>query len=61
MAEQPEAQQPAAHSASSIRLPPFWSNSPAACFRTAEAHFTLRGVTDPVEKFLVVLTARRSE
>jgi hypothetical protein len=55
--QQPPAQQQAAPSAASIRFPPFWSNSPAAWFRTAEAHFTLRGVTDPVEKFLVVLTA----
>jgi hypothetical protein len=61
MAEKPQAKQPAAHSASSIRLPPFWSNSPAAWFRTAEAHFTLRGVTDPVEKFLVVLTGLSEE
>jgi hypothetical protein len=43
--------------ASSIRLSPFWANSPAAWFNTAEAHFTLRGVTDPVEKYLIVLTA----
>jgi hypothetical protein len=49
---QPPAQQPTAMSASSIRLPPFWSNSPAAWFKTAEAHFMLRGITDPVEKFL---------
>jgi hypothetical protein len=61
MAEQPQVQQPAAHSASSIRLPPFWSISPAAWFRTAEAHFTLRIVTDPVEKFLVVLMALSEE
>jgi hypothetical protein len=60
-ADQPPAQQPAAQSASSIRLPPFWSNLPAAWFRTAEAHFTLRGVTDLVEKFLVVLTALTEE
>jgi hypothetical protein len=53
--------QAAAPSAASIRLPPFWSNSPAAWFSTAEAHFTLRGVTDPVEKFLVVLTALSEE
>jgi hypothetical protein len=42
--------------ASSIRSP-FWANWPAAWFNTAEAHFTLRGVTDPVEKYLIVLTA----
>jgi hypothetical protein len=35
-----------------IRLPSFWANSPAAWFQMAEAHFTLRNVTDPVEKFL---------
>jgi hypothetical protein len=58
---QPPVQQQAAPSAASIRLPLFWSNSPAAWFRTAKAHFTLRGVTDPVEKFLVVLTALSEE
>jgi hypothetical protein len=38
-------------------LSPFWANSPAAWFNTAEAHFTLRIVTDPEEKYLIVLTA----
>jgi hypothetical protein len=40
-----------------VRLMPFWSNSPAAWFRAAEAQFVIRGVTDPLEKFYVVLTA----
>jgi hypothetical protein len=35
-------------------LSPFWANLPAAWFNTAEAHFTLRGITDPVEKYLIV-------
>jgi hypothetical protein len=49
---------PAENSGSAnIRLSPFWANSPAAWFQTAEAHFTLRRVTDPIEKYLVVLTA----
>jgi hypothetical protein len=38
-----------------VRLMPFWSNSPAAWFRAAEAQ--IRGVIDPLEKFYVVLTA----
>jgi hypothetical protein len=40
-----------------VRLMPFWSNSPAAWFRAAEAQFVIREVTDPLEKFYVVLTA----
>jgi hypothetical protein len=48
---------PAAGGAAAIRLTPFWSNSPAAWFRTAEAQFNLRNVTDPMEKFYVVLSA----
>jgi hypothetical protein len=40
-----------------VRLTPFWSNSPAAWFRAAEAQFVIRGVTDPLEKFYVVLSA----
>jgi uncharacterized protein YdbL (DUF1318 family) len=40
-----------------IRLSPFWANSPAAWLQTTKAHFTLRRVTDPIDKYLVVLTA----
>jgi hypothetical protein len=40
-----------------LRLPRFWANSPAAWFRTAEAQFALRRVTDPLEKYYLVLDA----
>jgi hypothetical protein len=43
--------------ACSVRLPRFWSNSPAAWFRTADAQFALRRVTDPLEKYYLVLDA----
>jgi hypothetical protein len=39
-----------------VRLPRFWSNSPA-WFRTADAQFALRRVTDPLEKYYLVLDA----
>jgi hypothetical protein len=38
-------------------LPRFWANLPAAWFRTAEAQFALRRVTDPLEKYYLVLDA----
>jgi hypothetical protein len=40
-----------------VRLMPFWSNSPAAWFRATEAQFIICGVTDPLDKFYVMLTA----
>jgi hypothetical protein len=40
-----------------VRLNPFWTNSPAARFRAAEAQFTIRRVTCPLEKYYAVLTA----
>jgi hypothetical protein len=40
-----------------VRLLRFWSNSPAAWFRTADAQFALRRVTDPLEKYYLVLDA----
>jgi hypothetical protein len=40
-----------------LQLPRFWANSPAAWFRTAEAQFALRIVTDPLEKYYLVLDA----
>jgi hypothetical protein len=43
--------------AAAVSLPKFWASSPAAWFRTAEAFFALRGVTDNVEKFYMVLCA----
>jgi hypothetical protein len=43
--------------AHNLRLPRFWANSPAAWFRTAEAQFALRRVSDPLEKYYLVLDA----
>jgi hypothetical protein len=43
--------------AAAVSLPKFWASSPAAWFRTADAFFALRGITDNVEKFYMVLCA----
>jgi hypothetical protein len=43
--------------ACSVRLPRFWTNSPATWFRTADAQFALRRVTDPLENYFLVLDA----
>jgi hypothetical protein len=57
----PPAANPAASAggtgACSVRLPRFWTNSPAAWFRTADAQFALRRVSDPLEKYYLVLDA----
>jgi hypothetical protein len=42
---------------SSIKLPPFWHNSPAAWFQTVEAQFVVRGVPDPIDRYYVVMAA----
>jgi hypothetical protein len=42
---------------SSVRLPPFWPNSPAAWFRTVKAQFMVRAITDPVDCYYVVMAA----
>jgi hypothetical protein len=41
----------------SVRIPRFWTNSPAARFCTADTQFALRRVTDPLEKYYLVLGA----
>jgi hypothetical protein len=41
----------------SIKLPQFWQNTPAAWFRTLDVQFVIRAVTDPVEKYYVVMAA----
>jgi hypothetical protein len=55
MAEQPPPV--TAGGVAAVRLNPFWASSPAAWFRTAEAQFTIRRVTCPLEKYYAVLTA----
>jgi hypothetical protein len=42
---------------SSVRLPPFWPNSLAAWFRTVEAQFIVRAITDTVDRYYVVMAA----
>jgi hypothetical protein len=42
---------------SSVRLPPFWPNSPAVWFSTVEAQFIVRAITDPVDCYYVVMAA----
>jgi hypothetical protein len=51
----PAAAAGAVSGAHNLRLPRFWANSPAAWFRTAEAQFALRRVSDPLEKYYLVL------
>jgi hypothetical protein len=41
----------------SIKLPPFWHNAPAAWFRTVEAQFMIRAITNPIDKYYVVMAA----
>jgi hypothetical protein len=41
----------------SIKLPQFWQNALAAWFRTVEAQFMIRAITDPVDKYYVVMAA----
>jgi hypothetical protein len=53
----PAAGASAPSGAYNLRLPQFWANSPAAWFRTAEAQFALRRVSDPLEKYYLVLDA----
>jgi hypothetical protein len=43
--------------AASVKLPQFWASSPAAWFRTADAQFAIRGVTDPLDQYYLVLGA----
>jgi hypothetical protein len=47
----------AAGGVAAVRLNPFWTNSPAAWCLAAEAQFTIRRVTCPLEKYYAVLTA----
>jgi hypothetical protein len=51
---------PAATSRSNIaavRLPPFWQASPANWFLQAEAQFAIREITQPVDKYYLVMSA----
>jgi hypothetical protein len=42
---------------SSVKLPPFWPNNPAAWFRSVEAQFVVKGVTAAADKYYLVLAA----
>jgi hypothetical protein len=51
---------PAATSRSNIaavRLPPFWQASPANWFLQAEAQFAIREITQPLDKYYLVMSA----
>jgi hypothetical protein len=39
------------------KLPAFWSASPTAWFRVIEGQFALHGVTDPIERYYLVINA----
>jgi hypothetical protein len=39
------------------KLPTFWSASPSAWFRVIEGQFALHGVTDPIERYYLVINA----
>jgi hypothetical protein len=42
---------------SSVKLPPFWNNSPAAWFRTVEAQFVVKNITDEMDKYYLVVAS----
>jgi hypothetical protein len=42
---------------SSVKLPPFWPNNPAAWFRSVEAQFVVKNVTSAADKYYLVLAA----
>jgi hypothetical protein len=41
----------------SIKLPPFWPANPANWFRAVDAQFAIRNVTQPIDKYYLVLAA----
>jgi hypothetical protein len=43
--------------AASVKLPPFWPNSPAAWFRSGEAQFVIKRVSSAIDKYYLVLGA----
>jgi hypothetical protein len=45
------------HGSASIELPPFWQANPANWFRAADAQFAIRNVTQPIDKYYLVLAA----
>jgi hypothetical protein len=48
-----------ASNVSAVKLPPFWPNSSANWFRSVEAMFVLKRITDPLDKYYLVLTSLR--
>jgi hypothetical protein len=55
--EQRQQAPPAARGIASVALSKFWPGSPANWFRNVEAQFAVRGVTDPVDKYYLVMAA----
>jgi hypothetical protein len=41
----------------SVKLPAFWANNPAAWFRSVEAQFVVKNVTDAPDKYYLVLAS----
>ena len=50
-----------ARPAATVKLPPFWPRSPAAWFRTADAQFNIKGVTEDMDKYFLILSALNEE
>jgi hypothetical protein len=44
-------------SMASVKLPAFWAGSPSAWFRSVEAQFMTKNITDGLEKYYLVLAA----
>jgi hypothetical protein len=40
-----------------LRLPPFWQSSPANWFVLARAQFAIREITQPLDKYYLVMSA----
>jgi hypothetical protein len=55
--EQRQQAPPATRGIASVALSKFWPGSPANWFCNVEAQFAVRGVTDPVDKYYLVMAA----
>jgi hypothetical protein len=55
--ENPPAAAAGRSNIAAVRLPPFWQASPANWFLQAEAQFAIREVTQPLDKYYLVMSA----
>ena len=46
---------------SAVKLPPFWTSSPANWFRYAEAQFVIKEVVNPIDRFYLTVSALSEE